>query len=162
MGRNTGNVWKLSLWEPEQFDKIYCLSNWSILVPLQFITFSLELFYQCELLLSGFLSFKGNFYMAKMIQNIALHIRPWHQQIFLPQFQSNVFDATRLFQANHMVHWNVPREGIFLVWISDVHSQHDFSRVKLTGVFVSHKTVSMAAVYQQKIKHDQDKFGVAF
>ena len=100
--------------------------------------------------------------MAKMIQNIALPSRPWHQQIFLPQFQSNVFDATRLFQTNHVVHWNAPHEGIFLVWISDVHSQHDFSRVKLTGVFVSHRTVSMAAVYQQKIKHDQDKFGVAF
>ena len=29
-------------------------------------------------------------------------------------------------------------------------------------VFVCHRTVSMAAVYQLKIKYDQDKFGVAF
>ena len=29
-------------------------------------------------------------------------------------------------------------------------------------VFVCHRTVSMAAVYQLKIKYDQDKFGVVF
>ena len=28
--------------------------------------------------------------------------------------------------------------------------------------FVCHRTVSMAAVYQLKIKYDQDKFGVVF
>ena len=30
---------------------------------------------------------------------------------------------------------------------------------KLTAIFVCHRTVSMAAVYQLKIKYDQDKFG---
>ena len=29
-------------------------------------------------------------------------------------------------------------------------------------VFVCHRTVSMAVVYQLKIKYDQDKFGVFF
>ena len=29
-------------------------------------------------------------------------------------------------------------------------------------VFVCHKTVSMTAAYQLKIKYDQDKFGVVF
>ena len=36
------------------------------------------------------------------------------------------------------------------------------SRGKLTVVFVCHRTVGMAAVYQLKIKYDQDKFGVVF
>ena len=29
-------------------------------------------------------------------------------------------------------------------------------------VFVCHRTVSMTAVYQLKIKYDQDKFGAVF
>ena len=36
------------------------------------------------------------------------------------------------------------------------------SRGKLTVVFVYHRSVSMAAVYQLKIKYDQDKFRVFF
>ena len=36
------------------------------------------------------------------------------------------------------------------------------SRGKLTVVFVCHRTVSMAAVYQLKINYNQDKFGVVF
>ena len=42
----------------------------------------------------------------------------------------------------------------------DVHSQRVLSaRGNLTALFVCHRTVSMAAVYQLKIKYDQDKFG---
>ena len=36
------------------------------------------------------------------------------------RLQSNVFDAASLFQTNHVVHWNAPREGIFSV------RRHDF------------------------------------
>ena len=36
------------------------------------------------------------------------------------------------------------------------------SRVKLTVLFVCYRTVRMAAIYQLKIKYDQDKFGAVF
>ena len=32
---------------------------------------------------------------------------------FFCSLQSNVFDAASLFQTNHVVHWNTPREDIF-------------------------------------------------
>ena len=44
-------------------------------------------------------------------------------------FQSYIFDAASLFQTNHVVHQNAPREDIFSVWrhdffvLRDVHSQ---------------------------------------
>ena len=37
-----------------------------------------------------------------------------------------------------------------------------FSRGKLTGLFVYHRTVSITDVYHLKIKYDQDKFGAGF
>ena len=37
-----------------------------------------------------------------------------------------------------------------------------YSRRQLTVLFVCHRTVSMTAVYQVKIKYDQDKFGAIF
>ena len=46
--------------------------------------------------------------------------------------QSNIFDATSVFQTNHMVQWNAPREAIFSVShhdflvLRDVHSQRAF------------------------------------
>jgi len=48
---------------------------------------------------------------------------------FFCRLQSNVFDAASLFQTNHVVHQNAPREDIFSVWrhdffvLRDVHSQ---------------------------------------
>ena len=49
------------------------------------------------------------------------------------------------------------------VVLRDVHSQHVYLQEgKLIVVFVCHRTVSMDAVYQLKIKYDQDKFGVFF
>jgi len=36
------------------------------------------------------------------------------------------------------------------------------SRGKLTALSVCHRTISMAAVYRLKTKHDQDKFGAVF
>ena len=36
------------------------------------------------------------------------------------------------------------------------------SRRKLIVLFVCHRTVSRAAVYQLKMKYDQDKFGAVF
>ena len=36
------------------------------------------------------------------------------------------------------------------------------SRGKFTALFVCHRTISMAAVYRLKTKHDQDKFGAVF
>ena len=54
--------------------------------------------------------------------------------------------------------FSVWRHGFFA--LRDVHSQRacSSSRRKLTVVFVYHRTVSMIAVYQLKIKYDQDKF----
>ena len=49
---------------------------------------------------------------------------------FFCRLQSNVFDAASLFQINHVVHKNAPREDIFSVWrrdffvLRDVHSRH--------------------------------------
>ena len=40
---------------------------------------------------------------------------------FFCRLQSNVSDAASLFQTNHVVHWNAPREDIFSVW------RHGFS-----------------------------------
>ena len=48
---------------------------------------------------------------------------------FFCRLQSYVFDAASLFQTNHVVHWNAPREDIFfcvaswLFVLRDVHSQ---------------------------------------
>ena len=101
------------------------------------------------------------------IRTTTLPSRPRHPQFFC-HLQSDVFDAASLFQTSHVVHWNAPRENIFSVW------HHDFfvllwllcsfttclsSGGKLIALFVSHRTVSMAAVYQLKIKYDQEKFG---
>ena len=70
---------------------------------------------------------------------------------------------------NHVIHWNSPREGIFLMWRQWLFrtTWSSFttclsSRGKLTVVFVCHRTVSMVAVYQLKINYDQDKFGMFF
>ena len=41
----------------------------------------------------------------------------------------------------------------------DAHSQRVYLQ---EAFFVCHRTVSMAAVYQLKIKYDQDKFGAVF
>ena len=47
---------------------------------------------------------------------------------FFCRLQSNVFDAASLFQTNHVVHWNAPREDIFFLrrhgffLLRDVHS----------------------------------------
>ena len=85
------------------------------------------------------------------------------------RLQSNVFDAASLFQTNHVVHWNAPREDMFfcvaswlfrITWCSFTTCLS--SRKKLTVLFVCHRTVSVAAVYQLKIKYDQDKFGAVF
>ena len=55
----------------------------------------------------------------------------------------------------------------FLAWrhdffvSHDVHSQHVYlQKESLPWFFVCHRTVSIAAVYQLKIKYDQHKFGV--
>ena len=39
--------------------------------------------------------------------------RPWHPQYFC-RLQIDVFDAGSLVQTYHLVHWNAPREEIFL------------------------------------------------
>jgi len=48
--------------------------------------------------------------------------------------------------------------GYDIFVLGDVRSQPVYL-FKLTKLFVHHRTVSMAAVYQLKIKYDQDKFG---
>ena len=64
--------------------------------------------------------------------------------------------------------WNAPCEGIFfrvaswlfhIMWCSFTTCLL-FKTKANHGFFVCHRTVSMAAVYQLKIKYDQDKFRV--
>ena len=62
---------------------------------------------------------------------------------------------------------NAPSEDIFSVGrrdfllLRDVHSQHThLQEESLPWFMICHRTVSMAAVYELKIKYDQDKFGV--
>ena len=43
-----------------------------------------------------------------------------------------------------------------------IYNMFIFKRKELNTVFVCHRTISMAAVYQLKIRCDQDKFGVIF
>ena len=85
------------------------------------------------------------------------------------RLQSNAFDAASLFHTNHVVHWNPPREDIFfcvaswlfrITWCSFTTCLT--STRKLTVLFVRHRTVSMTAVYQVKIKYDQEKCGAIF
>ena len=65
--------------------------------------------------------------------------------------QSNLFDVTSLFQNNHVVHWNAPREGIFLCGVITFRiTQCSFttclsSRGKLTVLFVRHRSVNCNA-----------------
>ena len=53
------------------------------------------------------------------------------------------------------------RHDFFVHALGDVHVTYMClsSRGKLTRLFVCHRTVKMAPVYQLKIKYDQDKFG---
>ena len=62
---------------------------------------------------------------------------------FFCRLHSNVFDVASLFQTNHVVHWNAPREDIFLcvaswlfriTWSSFTTSLS--SRGKLTTLFI--------------------------
>ena len=81
------------------------------------------------------------------------------------RLQSNVFDAASLFQTNHVVRWNAPRFCVaswlfHITWCSFTTCLS--SRRKLTVVFVCHRTVSMTAAHQLKIRYHQDKFGAIF
>ena len=59
------------------------------------------------------------------------------------RLQSNVFDAASLFQTNHVVHWNVPREDIFfcvaswLFRIACVHLQRVYLQEESLPPFLS-------------------------
>lgn len=96
--------------------------------------------------------------------------RDTHEIIY--RLQSNSLDAVSLFQTNYVVRWYAQREEIFfclapwllrITWCSLIFFPTCLSsRGKLTVVFVFHRTVSVAAVYQVKIKHDKNKFGAVF
>ena len=78
--------------------------------------------------------------------------------------QSNVFDAVSLFETNHVVHWNAPSEDIIFVWrhdffvLRDIANSQEDRKTYHASSFLCHRTVSMAAVYQLKMKYDQAKF----
>ena len=62
------------------------------------------------------------------ITSLLLFLVDCYTHEFFCRLQSNVFDAASLFQTNHVVHQNAPREDIFSVWrhdffvLRDVHS----------------------------------------
>ena len=54
----------------------------------------------------------------------------WDTNKFFCRLQSNASDVSSLYQTNHVVHWNAPRDNIFSVRrhdflvLHDIHSQH--------------------------------------
>ena len=70
---------------------------------------------------------------------------------FFCRLQSNVFDAPSLFQTNHVVHFNVPREDIFFCvasWLfRDVHSHQVYLHEEsLQGVLRLQKTLEFVLI----------------
>ena len=81
---------------------------------------------------------------------------------FFCYLQIDIFDAPSLFWTNHVVHWNAPCEGIFLVWhhdffiLRDVHSQEESLPLFLSAIELSAWPLFISW------KYDQDKFGAGF
>ena len=82
------------------------------------------------------------------LQNSSYPTQP-HSILLFPvdcdthDFFAAVFDAASLFQINHVVHLNAPREDIFSVWrrdffvLRDVHSQHVYLQEESLPWFLS-------------------------
>ena len=91
---------------------------------------------------------------------ITLPSRPRHLRIFAA-FQSNIFDATSLFEINHVVHFNVPREVIFSVWRHDffvllvmlIHNMFIFKRkaYQVFSIWKNHSEFVLIIFYLQLI-----------